>query len=464
MSWIQKLYETYDHCAGRPQFDKNPLMPVDHAEQQVHIEITLSGSGKFRAASVVAKETTFIPATEDSAGRTSSPVAHGLIDKLEYIAPENGLADAEASQKPAKRPKKKNDAESKHNLYINQLRRWVASEPEPHVEAVLRYVEGGTILADLQQNQILHVDTEGRLLTQWENPGTSPALFKLLTATAGERDQRSAVVRWIVELRDPQGSAQLWRNPQVHGSWQRFVAKQAKPTSFCMVTGDTLAPATNHPKRLRHAADGAKLISSNDSNGYTFRGRFDKPTEAYGVGSLTTQKAHNALRWLISRQGYKNGDQAIVAWAVSGEAIPALVAGSDELRPIGDEPGAEVRGVTLQVSQPPVVTALYKGDAGQLFARQVKKLISGYAEKLGDREDIVIMAVDSATPGRMAITYYRELRASEFLDRIQNWHEFTAWPQNMGKDRKFSGAPGSPRYCGGRLWPTSRRKAEEIDR
>jgi CRISPR-associated protein Csd1 len=51
------------------------------------------------------------------------------------------------------------------------------------------------------------------------------------------------------------------------------------------------------------------------------------------------------------------------------------------------------------------------------------------------------MALDSATPGRMAITYYRELQASEFLGRIQSWHEHTAWPQNMGKDRRFIGAP-----------------------
>lgn len=78
MSWIQKLYETYDCRFDQPQFDKNPLMPVDHAEQQVHIEITLSGSGKFRTASVVAKETTFIPATEKSAGRTAVRVPHGI--------------------------------------------------------------------------------------------------------------------------------------------------------------------------------------------------------------------------------------------------------------------------------------------------------------------------------------------------------------------------------------------------
>jgi len=51
------------------------------------------------------------------------------------------------------------------------------------------------------------------------------------------------------------------------------------------------------------------------------------------------------------------------------------------------------------------------------------------------------MGLDSATPGRMAISYYRELTGSEFLDRIENWHNTYAWYQNFGKDKKFFGAP-----------------------
>ena len=162
MSWIQKLYETYDRCAGQPQFDTNAADAVDHAEQQVHIEITLNGSGKFRSASVVSKETTFIPATEESAGRTSAPVAHGLADKLEYVAPEqNERPHFTKEQLLRPRPpliqasKIKEEKDSPHSLYLNQLRRWVASEPDPHVEAVLSYVEGGTIIADLLQQYVL---------------------------------------------------------------------------------------------------------------------------------------------------------------------------------------------------------------------------------------------------------------------------------------------------------------------
>jgi CRISPR-associated protein Csd1 len=422
-------------------------MPVDHAEQQVHIVITLGGSGKFRSAAVISKETTFIPATEESAGRTSAPVPHGLADKLEYIAPNvdgstlqngEGGVEPDVSTDAKRQPKAKKEKEPPHTLYLNQLRRWVDSEPDPHVEAVLLYVESGTILNDLLEQQVLHADAAGHLLTQWTGTGNPPPIFKVLTATAGQRNQLAAVVRWRVELKDTQGDACLWLNPGVQQSWQRFVAKQAKKSQFCMVTGEQLPPAVNHPKRLRHGADGAKLISSNDNAGFTFRGRFQFPEQAYGIGSSSTQKAHSALRWLLARQGYKNGDQAIVAWAVSGSPIPKVIADSSEI-----EKDAYVE--TLPESdinpQPTKAPERYRGDAGQLFAKQLNNLIRGYAAKLADREDIVIMALDSATPGRMAITYYRELQASEFLDRIYDWHEHMAWPQNMRKDRKFIGAP-----------------------
>ena len=436
MSWIQKLQETYDRCAGQSQFESTPLMPIDHAEQQVHVEITLSGSGKFRSAAVISKETTFIPATEESAGRTSAPVAHGLADKLQYVAA--GVEDSETDViTNAARGRKKKDKEPPYTLYLNQLRRWVASEPDPHVEAILRYIEGGTILKDLMDQKILHADASGHLLTQWTGTGNPPPLLKILTATAGRRDQLAAVVRWRVELHDPQGDACLWLNPNVQHSWQRFVAKQAKKAQLCMVTGEQLPPAVNHPKRLRHGADGAKLISSNDGNGFTFRGRFAFPEQAYGIGSSTTQKAHTALRWLIARQGYRNGDQAIVAWAVSGKPIPKLIAGSDEISSVENNAGMKASPDSVHVGAP----ERYKGDAGQLFAKQLNNLIRGYEAKLAKREDIVVMALDSATPGRMAITYYRELQASEFLERIQSWHEHTAWRQDLGKDRRFIGAP-----------------------
>jgi CRISPR-associated protein Csd1 len=47
----------------------------------------------------------------------------------------------------------------------------------------------------------------------------------------------------------------------------------------------------------------------------------------------------------------------------------------------------------------------------------------------------------------MAIRFYRELTGSEFLDRVQSWHDVNdgcTWYQRLDKDMVFFGAP-SPR-------------------
>jgi CRISPR-associated protein Csd1 len=41
----------------------------------------------------------------------------------------------------------------------------------------------------------------------------------------------------------------------------------------------------------------------------------------------------------------------------------------------------------------------------------------------------------------MALSYYRELTGSEFLERVEAWHTGCCWQQYFGKDRIFFGAP-----------------------
>lgn len=76
MSWIQKLYETYENCQsiiGADVDEKTtPLIPICHTTQQAHIEIVLDQEGNFLRAKVVAKENarTIVPCTEASGGRS----------------------------------------------------------------------------------------------------------------------------------------------------------------------------------------------------------------------------------------------------------------------------------------------------------------------------------------------------------------------------------------------------------
>lgn len=439
MSWIQKLHETYERCYDAPQFSNHPLLPISHAIQQAHIEITLDHKGNFRRAQIVQKVETILPATEKSAARTSGEAPHPLCDKVQYCG----------SDYPKHGGKKK----SYYPGYAKQLTSWCESSfSHPKARAVLEYVRKGTVVADLVREKILHVSDVKVLLTAWKSDLPTPEIFKYLTAKEGERDQGDALIRWRVEI--PEDLVpETWEDKNLREAWIAFDAYQSqhqgadtasknttsrvkrgnvhKPQQgLCMVTGETMLLATNHPKRLRHGGDGAKLISSNDTDGYTFRGRFLGADEACSVGFEVTQKAHSALRWLIARQAFRSGDQVVVAWAVSGKSLPDPFDNS-----------AQMFGLESREED---AAPAYQGDAGQAFGVRLKRYIAGYRARLGSTDAIVVMALDSATPGRMAITYYRELTGSEFLERIQLWHESCAWHQNFGKNLKFVGVP-SPR-------------------
>jgi CRISPR-associated protein Csd1 len=428
MSWIQKLHETYELCAGLPQFSSNPLLPISHTTQQAHIEIVIDGSGNFRRASVVSKEdqTTLIPCTEESGGRAGSkPKNHPLCDKLQYVAGDYRELGGEVTVGFAK------EEEEPHRSYLKDLEAWGAS-PDGHLKlaAILTYVRKKHVVHDLVRERLLPLNSQGKLLKKWDGDKKDvPAIFKVIPAGSSPED---AFIRWHVEIaNDPEPA--IWKDKEIMDAWIRYYASQQTKHGLCMVTGNETILAEQHPAKLRNAGDKAKLISSNDTSGYTFRGRFIDAVQACGVGFVVTQQAHKALQWLLDferRQAFRNGNQVIVAWAVSGKSLPDLFNNS-----------AQMFGLESREED---VAPAYQGDAGQAFAVRLKRYIAGYRTRLGPTDAIVVMALDSATPGRMAITYYRELTGSEFLERIQLWHESCAWHQNFGKNLKFVGVP-SPR-------------------
>ena len=414
MGWIQELHDTYNLCAGASQFENDPLLPVGHSRQQAHIEVVLDQNGNFLRAESVPKEETVIPVTEESAGRTMNNAPHPLCDKVQYCAGD--YAQLGGTKKPY------------FESYVKNLESWHAKVPHPKTAAILTYLQKRTLAKDLIENMQLFAGSDGLLITEWKEDSPPPALFKMLTAKEGLRDQGDAFIRWRVQD-VAHIESKSWEDKTLHNAWIQYQELATSRKGLCLVTGNVVTLAENHPKRLRHSGDGAKLVSTNDKEGYTFRGRFQKAEEAYGIGTIVTQKAHNALRWLIKRQGYQSDGQVFVAWEVGGAETPS---------PWQDT--AHIFGIETEET-PPEHTAFHSGDAGELYALRLNKAIAGYRAKLTEKEKVIVMGLDAATPGRMAITYYRELGGAEFLDRITAWHQNYAWTQNYGKKNKFIGAP-----------------------
>lgn len=428
MSWIQKLCETYDNCRsaiGVVADDKEtPLLPICHSTQKAHIEVVIDGKGSFKRAKIIPKDeaTTIIPITEKSAGRTGkSPVPHPLCDKLQYIAKDYI----------------KYGGRKIHlfDLYVSELEKWCESDySHSKIEAILKYVKRGRVMQDLIKHKILLVSKNGKLLKKSEYDKDKDALTIFYVVDS----QDESFVRWGVEIPGEKES-KVWRDKKLWDLWIKYYSKTKENKTLCYVTGIEEYEADKHPKYIRRPGDNAKLISSNDTSGFTFRGRFtDKyGGQAAGMGFKSTHKAHNALRWLISRQAYRGGEQVVLAWATSGKDIPQPY--EDALSIVGFE---ELKKEELS----PAYTAQ---DIGLRF----KKRIAGYSTDLGNTEGVVVIGLDSLTPGRMAITFYRELTGSEYLKRINHWHETCSWlhkyryvesPSN-GKTKRillpFIGAP-----------------------
>lgn len=419
MSWLEKCYETYENCQqeiGMQKFqaegDKRsyvPLLPVAHTTQLVNIEVELDQNGDFQDARLLAKDeqTTIIPCTEESSARTSGIVPHPLVDKLQYIAADY----------PAYGGTKK----SGWNLYHTQLQDWCSSPyADAKVCAVLRFLEKGCLVASLVKKHILFLDENGKMPTKWTgNKDEKPKILETLASA----DQTESFVRFRV------GGIDLAQDEAVRESFIHYYEMKQQRVDYCTVQGKQMAVSTLSPYKIRNPGDRAKLISSNDSTNYTYRGRFVTAEQALSIGYETTQKAHSALRWLISKQGCSNGDQTVVVWGTKGEPIPDITADSMDL-------GDDFAAAFAQLGQPQLPPATESE-----YAERFNKAIQGYGKALDEKANTVVMILDSATQGRLSIRYYRELAGSELMKNITDWHRNFAWQLNY-RSAPESAEPG----------------------
>jgi len=428
MSWIGQLYRTYQQAEHLTDLPEDQLLPpIGHTSQNAHIHVVLDGEGHFRRAEVWKKKAVILPATEKSESRANVDAPHGLADKIQYVAQEYA---AFGGTKKAYFPS-----------FHTQLRDWVESKhSHPSAKAILSYLEKGQLVRDLVAAKIIHLDDQQQFITEWsdsENP--APELFQSLPKTKGVIEIGDALVAWSVERPDcPQ--SHTWEDRTLHQSWVDFLLSQDAKQGLCVVKGETAPIARLHPSKIRHTGDKAKLISANDDTGFTYRGRFTSSVEATSISAEVTQKAHAALRWLIGarKQAQRNGDQVTVAWALSGKDIPNPMGDFAtevlEEKAVDDFDDDPVKPEEAMAQPQMTLTNTHARDFGQRAAHALKKKLQGYRAKLNHHDQLSILALDSATTGRMAITYYQQLMPDEYFSALQRWQDDFQWYQRYTQE------------------------------
>jgi CRISPR-associated protein Csd1 len=386
MGWLSELNAVYDRMMKEKKNGEKPL-PLYHIKNNAPLEIILDGAGKFCTARLLGKNEkadwqTCMPCTEKSAARTSGVEAYPWCDKLEYVAGD--YADYAEGK----------NLREKHDEYLSLLEQWAQSEySNEKIRSVYKYVKRGTLCKDLIKK------------------GTIPAMST--SAGIGEKEN-NVFIRWVVKISDEE--FQTWKDPEMHRFWIAFYSHTfLTGKGFCYVTGKNGPIAELHPAKIRNAGDSAKLISSNDASNYTFRGRFTEANQACQVGAEVSVKAHNALRWLIEKQGAVVGNGlTMVAWCAASDVEPGLLKNTVSLKSVnalGDEDeDDDDRYSILEHS-----------------ANVIKRRLQGYYGKIKDNDKILIMGLNAASPGRMSLLLYREFSKSDFFEAQEFWHEHLAW-------------------------------------
>lgn len=391
MSWIQNLYETYEVCsdvAGLSKCDQNKmLLPIGHALKKTNVVIHLRGDGTFMSAEK-SEVAICMPCTAESESRTigAADYPHPLFDQAKHLTGK------------------------KYKVNLLHWKEFLSTKTEHStafsmISAVHEYINSGTLKADLETCKIQLDDK---------------LFICFCVSIEGQLEDR------------------LWMMPELWSAWYDYYKSEhlekSNTKDLCYVSGeDNLTYTEKHPKSINRASGNAKLVTGNDSVNYTYRGRFDKPSQAVTVSYENSQKAHQALRWLIQNQSYRCGTQAIVAWAI--DKMPELPDYYDHSYGIYESlPQTELNNDT------DLETITFTD-----YAHLMKKVLSGYTgtEKFKKHQRrVAVLATDSATTGRMSVTYYRELAENEYLERIVQWHNTCNWYQPYSKDEDGKYKPG----------------------
>lgn len=428
MSWLLHLYETYESNLDRVgEIEKKyndreyTLLPVSHTTQNAHIEVEVTEDGEFHSAFIIDKNdaSTLIPCTEESASRAGSKIApYPLHDKLSYVA---GDFVAYGGQIKKEEP---------FTYYIKQLEDWAQSPyATAKVRSIYNYLRKGQLIKDLVQAKILCVDANNKLIEKWDSRYESlypekPLIFS--TVTGG---QDSAFIRFNVH--SPKDIlTKVWKDREMYDSFIRYYQDLLGGEEICYVTGKKLPSTDKHANKIRNAADKAKLISANDTSGFTFRGRFNQSNEVASISYEVSQKAHNALKWLINRQAKIIDQRVFLVW---GNDMPDLADPTED---------------TYSIDPTPVTVVQKKSFTNQEFANEVSKALEGYRNDISSESQVNIMILDSATTGRMAVLYYRHMDKEMYLDRLVKWHSTCVWLHRYRKNEQgefvqFYGAPAT---------------------
>lgn len=399
MSWLSEFVDVYNQNEknlGKTNYRVYHLkkdvkafqmLPISHIFFNCQLQIDLKMDGSFAGASVVDDQRTIVPATIDSSTRSSNIVPNPIDDNLQYVARD--FSDWSGEEKFAEF----------HNKYLKQLKDYLDfledygdQDVYQTIRAIFRYVSEGDIIKDLQANKIF-----------------------------GDADNKKAVAKKVVRF-NVRNSENIKRfeDRRFFDAWIRYYQQVLKASASCgelsvgtdYITGAQKVILTNkHPKGILDNDVKAKLISANDSTNFTFKGRFLTADEAATIGYEASQKAHAAMKWLLTKQGFTIGNRHYLAWEVNGEDTTDLsIVNQNPLFALAEKQFAEKSEI----------------NTSENIAENLRKVLIDGAKEDNYSLQGAVHLIELETPisgsGRFDVVYYQSMSLQQYINKFSAWY------------------------------------------
>lgn len=378
MGWMNALTETYDNYFNGAELsdDPHPLVPVGFTERKVGLIVRIKRDAVFHSAELLkTEEQRSMPSDPAAESRTGQKLPYPICDELRYTAGDLSQLSNE-------------DYGAYFDVYLNNLESWCAEDGSVEELIILRdYLRKRTLAADIIAYGAVKADKNGFIPS------------KLINTSVDFYIYRDAEFVSICELQS------------VRLSWQKRLIGRMSDTGLCYSSGSVEPILSNHAK----LEGNAKLISSKDGpRPFQFKGRFTDASQACAIGYSTSAKAHNTIKWLRSRQGYNRYGTTFITWSTDCRKVIPPQNPFDQNEEI-------------------VVT-----DTEEIYGNKLRASLSGRMKPPESKKNpkIVMLGMESATPGRMSMIFYEEFDDAAYLESLSKWYERCIWrlPVKKGDD------------------------------
>ena len=418
MSVLTALYNSYKYCEDNDFVDQSQkidsetvLLPIYHSNKKSNgndiIEITLNKNSEVVSVDFLGKEEIIIfPITEDSVGRASGIAPHSLADEISYLSEEE---------------KNKND------VYMNNLKEWIDYSRINNKKSILfleiiqKFLEKKTFLEEIfknyyKKNFVSFSNGELKYLDEKQNEKIINMKKVFLTFK-------------IIDLFGNDKDYSVTNYKKLHKDYIDYmIEKEIDRKRVCDISGEEIYCSSKH----RGLFGTSKLISVSN-NDETYYGRLKKGEEIISIGHETSQKIHNMLKYFLENKKnytFLGENSYLINWFsddINNSENISVTRDIDNIYAIFDE----------------VLTVEDKKEISELYNTNILKYLSGNYREVGNKEKYYVMIVNKISNGRVAIKYFRELKKSEFYERVSKWYNTISWKgydyKEKSKVKKYPG-------------------------